>query len=393
VRLLIETSESPSTELSELSLAEIRTRLETNRRLRAMLDAEDVELFRRLETEMAVLSDTGLVRPERELMAHGGLSSRDASTVVGRAHTVAVVSGLGDVLASGATTAGHVDAVARGLKLAGADRDRFLEHAPVLVEASTRLPVGEFSSWVRDVARSVVSDGGVATFERQRRSTYFKMWDDADGMMQVRGAFDPLSGAVLRGVIDREVERMFHGGDTEVTVMPWIEPNENRAARALIDVVSNPPAEVSSARAEVIVHVELGTLTGGAGVPARTVYGSDLPVETVRRLACEAEIIPVVLDGDSVPIDVGRAKRLATAHQRRALEAVHSGCAVPDCGVRYHRCQIHHIDYWERGGPTDLDNMVPLCTKHHHLVHEGGWKLVLDPTTRAVTFGPGGPGT
>ncbi|MFM8529669.1 MAG: HNH endonuclease signature motif containing protein [Ilumatobacteraceae bacterium] len=79
----------------------------------------------------------------------------------------------------------------------------------------------------------------------------------------------------------------------------------------------------------------------------------------------------VVLDGRSVPIDVGRAKRLATAHQRQALEAVHTTCAVPECDVRFDRCHIHHIHHWEHGGTTDLANMIPLCSKHHHAVHEG----------------------
>ena len=102
----------------------------------------------------------------------------------------------------------------------------------------------------------------------------------------------------------------------------------------------------------------------------------------------ESHIIPVVLNGDGIPIDVGRSKRLATATQRRALETIHTTCAIPECDTPYHHCQIHHIDYWENGGPTNLDNMVPLCTRHHHLAHEGRWTLSLNPTTRTVTFEP-----
>ena len=104
------------------------------------------------------------------------------------------------------------------------------------------------------------------------------------------------------------------------------------------------------------------------------------------RSACEADIIPMVLGGNSVPLDVGRSRRLATVHQRRALEAIHPTCAIPDCDVGFHHCQIHHIDYWEHGGPTNMDNQIPLCSKHHHAAHEGGWKLTLDPTTRVVTI-------
>ncbi|MBU3689776.1 MAG: hypothetical protein B7C54_06760 [Acidimicrobiales bacterium mtb01] len=65
---------------------------------------------------------------------------------------------------------------------------------------------------------------------------------------------------------------------------------------------------------------------------------------------------------------------------------MYTTCAIPDCDVPYHRCQIHHIDYWENGGRTDLDNQVPLCSRHHHAVHEGGWTLSLEPSTREVTL-------
>jgi len=91
---------------------------------------------------------------------------------------------------------------------------------------------------------------------------------------------------------------------------------------------------------------------------------------------------PMSEDGRSVPIDVGRTKRLATIHQRKALEAIYPTCAIPDCEVIFDHCNVHHIDYWENGGATDLNNMVPLCSRHHHAAHEGGWKLQLDPETR-----------
>jgi hypothetical protein len=143
-------------------------------------------------------------------------------------------------------------------------------------------------------------------------------------------------------------------------------------------------------RAELVVHVDLETLQNKVKAHTdttvcRTSFGADLPIETVRRIACDADIIPVVLNGPSVPIDVGRSKRLATAHQRRALESAHETCAIDGCAVPFHHCSIHHLDYWENGGPTDLDNLIPLCSRHHHKAHEGGWKLSLDPNSRQLT--------
>jgi hypothetical protein len=152
-------------------------------------------------------------------------------------------------------------------------------------------------------------------------------------------------------------------------------------------------AEASAVRAEIVVHVGLESLTAGLtdrGI-ATTQHGVSLPIETIRRLACDAEIIPVVLGGEGVPLDVGRSKRLATVHQRRALRAVHETCAVPECAVAFKHCEPHHIDYWENGGVTSLDNLVPLCSRHHHAAHEGGWKLRLDPTTRELLIDRGPP--
>ena len=104
----------------------------------------------------------------------------------------------------------------------------------------------------------------------------------------------------------------------------------------------------------------------------------------MRRLACEADIIPIVLDGDGRVVDVGRAKRLATADQRRALRAMHQTCAAPDCPVRFGDCDIHHLNEWNDGGLTNLENLIPLCSKHHHLIHEGQMAPT-SPSTRRLT--------
>lgn len=110
-----------------------------------------------------------------------------------------------------------------------------------------------------------------------------------------------------------------------------------------------------------------------------------MPVETIRRLACDADIIPIVFSGAGVVLDVGRRRRLATADQRRALRARYRTCSIPDCTVVFEQCIIHHIQPFATGGRTDLHAMVPLCSRHHHAAHEGGWRLDLNPTTATLT--------
>jgi hypothetical protein len=141
------------------------------------------------------------------------------------------------------------------------------------------------------------------------------------------------------------------------------------------------------ARAEISVVVDYRTLAQGLhrNSVIRTGTDIDLPVETVRRMACEARIIPVVMGSSGVVLDMGRATRLASRQQRRALEAMHATCAVPSCAVPVAQCQPHHVEYWNSGGPTDLDNLVPLCDQHHRCVHEGGWRLAVRAADRRVT--------
>ena len=380
-----------------MNIAELRTFMSDLRVRQAKLDAQMLEANARMISLMHDPVAPTFVIPERELVAHGGLTSREAREVVSRGLVTEAAPEMGAVLAAGDTTAAHVDALGRGLKIAGAERDAFMAHLPELVEASTTMTASQFDQLVKETAKSVVADDGLSTFERQKRETFFKMRHEADGCLSVSGKFDPISASILKSKIGRLVESMFHSGDKEfpVDVMPWIEPNDHRQAQALIALVNGASESVSDVltRAEIVVHVDLETLKNGlhAGGTCRTALGADLPVETVRRLACEAEILPVVLDGRSVPIDVGRSKRLATVHQRRALEAIHPTCAIPDCEVIFDHCNVHHIEYWAisdsgGGGSTDLNNMIPLCSGHHHAAHEGGWKLKLNPETRELTI-------
>ncbi len=122
-----------------------------------------------------------------------------------------------------------------------------------------------------------------------------------------------------------------------------------------------------------------------AGIDCELDDGTPLPPATVRRLCCDANIVPVVLGGDGVVLDVGRSRRLATCDQRRALSAMYSHCAYPGCHVTFDHCKIHHVVDWVNGGRTDLHRLIPLCTAHHHLVHEGGWTLQLHPD-RTITL-------
>jgi hypothetical protein len=116
----------------------------------------------------------------------------------------------------------------------------------------------------------------------------------------------------------------------------------------------------------------------------------ELPWSVLAQLADRGDVIGVVVRNGVVlhapgQLQLGRSTRLANAAQRRALRALYSTCAVPGCAARYDLCSIHHVTWFRNGGCTDLDNLLPMCSKHHHAVHDDGWELRLG-TDRSLTI-------
>ena len=101
--------------------------------------------------------------------------------------------------------------------------------------------------------------------------------------------------------------------------------------------------------------------------------GGKISAGQARRLACNAGIVPAVLGGASLPLDLGRKARLFNDPQRVALSTRHDTCAADGCERPYSWCELHHWDPWKRGGRTDLRDAVPLCHFHHQRVHDTGF--------------------
>ncbi|MFE5838950.1 DUF222 domain-containing protein [Arthrobacter sp. NPDC056493] len=107
---------------------------------------------------------------------------------------------------------------------------------------------------------------------------------------------------------------------------------------------------------------------------------------TIRKIACDADIIPVVLGTQGRILDIGRAARVFPPHIRKAITARDQGCAFPGCTIPAPWCEAHHITYWSRGGTTSTGNGVLLCSHHHHLIHKENWNI--DVTNEVPWFKP-----
>ncbi|WP_420626858.1 DUF222 domain-containing protein [Candidatus Poriferisodalis sp.] len=144
--------------------------------------------------------------------------------------------------------------------------------------------------------------------------------------------------------------------------------------------------------AQISVLIGLEALRGQTDEAGLSDAGTELAPETVRRLACDTEIIPIILGGPGGPADIGRARRTVPARLRRLLIARDRHCRWPGCHAPPSRCDAHHIIHWARGGPTDLDNLLLLCHTHHHHLHEHGYEPVACPDG-TWTFTPERTGT
>ena len=120
----------------------------------------------------------------------------------------------------------------------------------------------------------------------------------------------------------------------------------------------------------VTVHVDQSALADGDG-------RSSLPIESVRRLCCDGNTVVLVENEQGEPVSIGRKSRTVPTGMKRALQARDKGCIFPGCH-KQRFVDAHHVEHWSAGGETALDNLVLLCTKHHTLVHEGGFTIDRD---------------
>jgi hypothetical protein len=145
----------------------------------------------------------------------------------------------------------------------------------------------------------------------------------------------------------------------------------HRYGSAFVELLEHLPTDALSGKvaATVVVTVDHEQLKAALGA-AHLDTGHDLSAGEARRLACNAGIVPAVLGGRSVPLDLGRQERFFTEAQRVSLATVYDTCAAEGCDRPYAWSELHHQDPWAGGGRTDLRVAVPLCGHHHRRAHD-----------------------
>jgi len=259
-----------------------------------------------------------------------------------------------------------------------------LDEAKLLRQAA-KLSVARFRNACMH-ARHAADPEGYASEEAQgveARNLTLSTADD--GVIVISGILDKVGGAALRTALEPLAKRL--GKDDD-------RARERRLADALVDLSMHAldngliPQQASQ-RTHLQVTATLETLRALPGAAAAELeFSLPISAKTVERLACDCSLTRIVLGSDSMVIDVGRAKRVISVPQRKALNVRDRGCVWPGCDRSASWTSGHHLVHWIHDGPGDLPNLALLCYRHHWNVHEGGWQLVRSDEGQMLTIPP-----
>jgi hypothetical protein len=303
-----------------------------------------------------------------------------------------------------------------------------VEQAAVIVDAVGKLPaehrrageehlVGEAASFgprelgrlgqriFEVVAPAEADKRALAELERAERRAWHRrgLWlTDIPGTSDVRlhGVLTVEDAAIFRAATDplcaprtrhRHTRHTGAAAGNDADPADLRSPGERRLDAALevlrLACACGQLPDNGGDRPQIVVTIDYDHLRQQIGA-ATLDDGSHLSPATARRLACDAAIIPAILGSRSQPLDLGRQNRLVTGPLRRALVLRDGGCAFPGCDRPPRWCDAHHALHWSDGGPTNLSNLVLLCSYHHRLIHHTDWQIRINPTDGLPEFIP-----
>lgn len=214
-------------------------------------------------------------------------------------------------------------------------------------------------------------------------------WRAHGSSLGFEGQLPAVEGRVFISAIDRLAKELPNPVTAEG------QPDENytigrRRAQALALLASTVVAQDADPdRATVVIHASHDVLARGRGNGAIS-DGPAIDASTVQRLACDGRLEVSLHDNNGKVVGIGRTDREAPHWLRRqVLHRDSHRCTFPGCEMKRF-LHLHHMHEWELGGPTDLDNLISVCTVHHKLVHEFRWSVTLSPEGIPIWYRPSG---
>ena len=403
-------------DVAAMSLAGLHETAAGVKRVRAAADALEARLL------TAAADRTFDPAAGMELLRDGGgCSQREARRRLRRAEALDQMPAVAGALAAGDITAEHADALTQAARTTSAET---VNEDAALLETTKSLPADLAARKVNDWAhRHLTEEDREAKFRRQRQMRSHRTWSDAEGMVNFRTRLDPVTGTQARAVIDDISNRLYRadgGRDAKGDqIRTWSQRNADAFAAALGITPapdSDPGAEPSlntdgaartgqhpmtgsvgrdrpgpSLRNQILVIAHTDAITGADPDARCEIPGTGpIPRSELGRLACEAELFGALFDGNGLPLWHGRRTRTVTPQQWRMLIARDRGCVL--CAASPGHCHAHHIVPWTAPakGPTDIDNLVLVCNRHHYHIHQHNLTLTRAPDGQWATHNTNG---
>jgi hypothetical protein len=309
------------------------------------------------------------------------------------------------------------------------DRGLLDEAEAFLVERAPAVGIDGLTRLIKHLEAHLDPDGVKPREDELRARRELRVWQDAAGMVNVRGALDPVNGAVVKAAIDglvgaelrraRDARPGFgaarDGADREGRVTEPGTHGAGAGADADADADADAGAGAGAGAADpvfaeqrtiaqmnadaladlarhalgcaavptlrqvtVVARVDADALASGVGHATLDGIAQPVSIHTVRELVTSAGIAPLYIGTGCEKLELGRSVRLFTPAQKIALAERDGGCAWPGCGRPPAHTEAHHVAWWTRDdGTTDLDNGILLCSHHHHRIHNDGWRVFI----------------
>ncbi|MER7892539.1 DUF222 domain-containing protein [Micromonospora sp. NPDC094482] len=223
-----------------------------------------------------------------------------------------------------------------------------------------------------EIAEAAAAKALDAETARAARDRHLTLSDLHDGRLRLTGSLDAETAALLRAAI----EPLTAPSGPDDGRSPGQRRHDALGDVCRLALRTGELPEHGGEPAQIVVTASYDALAGQLGAGTLDT-GLALPAETIRRLACDAGVLPAVLGSAGQVLDVGRQRRLVSGPLRRALILRDGGCAFPGCDRPPRWCEGHHLRHWSDGGRTSLTNAVLLCRHHHRQVHHHGWQVRL----------------
>ncbi len=315
--------------------------------------------------------------------------------------TLALFPGFAAAHANGRISSDHIAALGRVVN--ERNQDLLISVEPKLLGLAHALPYPKFVEALTYLAKQADADGPEPVDPEAGRLRHVT---HGDGVVDVSLRLSPVEGASLLELLGREADRLFrrYTHDRTLTLGELAVPGRPELlCEALTNLVTQGAAAGRTGQAPVTdltlverldpnldLYRTVGLEQFFDGNVLMTLTGIRLSRFQLASRLENAVIRRMILDDHANPTHVTAPARTATAQQRRAVAVRDGGCVFPGCDCPINWCDLHHVHHFEHGGDTSVENLAPLCRRHHGVTHTNGWVMTATPDQRFVWTTPAG---